>query len=353
VAAKPTTVIQDIDDIPNGLITTDVEFHVTTWDQAAQRVYGWSAEEVVGRHVDDVFRPEMDEAARLAFRRKTFEQGRAQRTFSSRRKDGTPVDIELVNVAIRDEHGVLSGYLGIHRDVSKRAPPRPGAVRVLLVEDHVAAREALASAFARDPRCDVVGEAGSLAEARPLLDRADVAIVDLGLPDGSGGELIADLRLVNPRAEALVLSASVDRAEIVRAVEYGAAGILHKTARLEEVIDTVLRLRAGEPLLSVDETVELLREGARRREREHEDRAAIAQLTRRELEVLAALAQGLGTQAIAELLSISVATQRNHMTNILAKLGVHSKLQALVFAASYGVVEIPKGPRMTPSSVTR
>ena len=323
---------------------------MTTWDQAAQRVYGWSAEEVVGRHLDDVFRPAMDEATRLALRRTTFEHGRAQLTFSAQRKDGTPIDIELVNVAIRDERGELSGYLGIHRDVTGRAP-RPDAVRVLLVEDHVAVREAFASAFARDPRFDVVGEAGSLAEARPLLDRVDVAIVDLALPDGSGGELIADLRLVNPRAEALVLSAGVDRAEIVRAVEYGAAGILYKTARLEDVTDAVLRLQAGEQLLRVEETVALLREGARRREREHEDRAAIAQLTRRELEVLDALAQGHGTQAIAALLNISVATQRNHVANILAKFGVHSKLQALVFAASYGVVEIPKGPRMTPNEL--
>jgi PAS domain S-box-containing protein len=347
-----STVIHDIEDIPDGLITTDVEFHVTTWDQAAQRVYGWTADEAVGLHVDDVFRPEMDEAMWLAVRRETFEHGRSQVTFRSHRKDGTPIDIALVNVAIRDERGELSGYLGIHRDVTARTTPRPDAVRIVLVEDHVAVREAFASAFARDPRFEVVGEAGTLAEARMLLDRADVAIVDLALPDGSGGELIADLRLVNPHAEALVLSASVDRAEIVRAVEYGAAGILHKTARFEEVIDTVLRLQAGEPLLSVDETVEFLREGARRREREHEDRAAIAQLTRRELEVLDALAQGLGTQAIADLLNISVATQRNHTTNILAKLGVHSKLQALVFAARYDVVEIPKGPTVTPSSAT-
>jgi PAS domain S-box-containing protein len=266
LAAKPITVIPDIEEIPDGLIATDVEFHVTTWDEAAQRVYGWSAEEVVGRHVDDVVRPELDEATRLAVRNETFEHGRAQLTFRSYHKDGTPLDIALVTVAIRDRRGELTGYLGIHRDVTERLPPRPDAVRVLLVEDHVAVREAFASAFARDSRFDIVGEAGSLAEARPLLDRLDIAIVDLALPDGSGGELIADLRLVNPRAEALVLSATVDRAEIVRAVEYGAAGILHKTARLEDVIDTVLRLQAGESLVSMDETVELLREGARRRE---------------------------------------------------------------------------------------
>jgi DNA-binding NarL/FixJ family response regulator len=112
-------------------------------------------------------------------------------------------------------------------------------IRVLLVEDHVAVREAFSSAFARDPRFEVVGEAGSLAEARPLLAGVDVAIVDLGLPDGSRCERIRQVRLVSPRAEALVLSASADRSEIVRAVGCGAAGVLHRTARFEEAGTTI------------------------------------------------------------------------------------------------------------------
>jgi PAS domain S-box-containing protein len=316
---------------------------VTTWDQGARSIYGWSADEVVGRHVGDVFRSEIDEASRLAIRRATFEHGRSEVAVRMYRKDGTLVDIRAINIAIRDERGELSGYVSIHRDVMPRTPAPADAVRVLLVEDHVAVREAFSSAFARDPRFQVVGEAGSLAEAHLLLAGVDVAIVDLGLPDGSGGELIAQLRVASPRAEALVLSASLDRSDIVRAVGCGAAGILHKTARLEEIVDTVLRLRAGEPLLSVDETVQLLREGARLREREHDDRAAIALLTRRERDVLRALAEGHGTQKIAALLHISVATERNHVTHILEKLGVHSQLQALVLAASYGVVQIGRG----------
>jgi DNA-binding NarL/FixJ family response regulator len=293
--------------------------------------------------VGDVFRSEIDEASGLAARRGAFEQGRSEVAVRTYRKDGTLIDVAVVNIAIRDERGELSGYLGIHRGVTPRAPAAADVVRVLLVEDHVAVREAFSAAFARDPRFEVVGEAGSLAKARLLLAGVDVAIIDLGLPDGSGGELIEQLRLASPRAEALVLSASVDRSEMVRAVECGAAGILNKTARLEEIVATVLRLRAGEPLLSVDETVELLREGAQLREREHTDRSAIAQLTRRERDVLRALAEGHGTQQIAELLHISVATERNHITNILAKLGVHSQLQALVLAARYGVVEIGRG----------
>ena len=76
-----------------------------------------------------------------------------------------------------------------------------------------------------------------------------MAVIDLGLPDGFGAELIGDLRAANPRAQALVLSATDDRAEIARAVELGAAGLLHKSASMGEVVDAIRRLRAGEALI--------------------------------------------------------------------------------------------------------
>ena len=213
-------------------------------------------------------------------------------------------------------------------------------VRVLLVEDHAAVRQALAAMFAREPDFAVVGQAATLAEARSLLSGVDVAVVDLGLPDGDGADLIKELRAVNPSAQALVLTASVDRADMARAVESGAAGTLDKTAQLDEVVSAVRRLRAGETLQSVDDVVDLLRFAGRRREREREDRLAIEQLTAREREVLQALADGLDSQAIADKLHITIRTERNHVANILAKLGVHSQLQALVFALRYQLVEI-------------
>jgi PAS domain S-box-containing protein len=218
-------------------------------------------------------------------------------------------------------------------------------VRVLLVEDHTAVRQAIAAMFAREPDFDVVGEAGSLAEARGMLQEIDVAVVDLGLPDGYGGELIKELSDVNPRAQALVLSASLDRAETARAIESGAAGTLDKTAQLDEVVDAVRRLRAGETLVPLDELLELLRFAGQQRRQEHQDRAAIDRLTPREVEVLQALAEGLDSQAIADRLYISLRTERNHVASILAKLGVHSQLQALVFAMRYGVVDVPLDAR--------
>jgi PAS domain S-box-containing protein len=217
-------------------------------------------------------------------------------------------------------------------------------IRVLLVEDHSSFREAAASVFEREPGFEVVGQAGSLVEARQMLDGVDVAIIDLGLPDGYGGELIKELRGANPQAQALVLSASLERTQLARAVEFGAAGILHKSVTMEEVVEAVRRLRAAETLLPPEEVVELLRFAGSHREQEQEARQAIAQLTPREKEVLQALADGLDGKQIAEQLHISVQTERNHVTSILAKLGVHSRLQALVFALRYGIVQI--GPQV-------
>jgi PAS domain S-box-containing protein len=212
--------------------------------------------------------------------------------------------------------------------------------RILLVDDHASFRQGVASALEREGGYAVVGQAGSLAEARKMLHSVDVAILDLRLPDGYGGELIRELRAASPRAQALVLSATQDRAEIARAVEAGAAGVLHKSAGMDEIVDTVRRLRAGETLMPLEEVVELLRFASSHKEQAREAQQALARLTDREKEVLSLLAEGLDANEIAKQLSISAKTERNHVARILAKLGVHSRLQALVLAARYGLVEV-------------
>ena len=222
----------------------------------------------------------------------------------------------------------------------RQASGGPEEVRILLVEDHASVREATASVLEQEPGFRVVGQAGSLSEARGKLEGVDVAIIDLGLPDGYGGNLIRDLREASPRAQALVLSAMLDHSEVARAVESGAAGVLDKVTGIDEVVDAVRRLRAGETLMPLEEVVELLRLAGSQREEEYEARQTIAQLTSREIEVLQALADGLDSNQVAERLSISVKTETNHMTSILNKLGMHSRLQALVFAIRHGVVEV-------------
>jgi PAS domain S-box-containing protein len=224
----------------------------------------------------------------------------------------------------------------------KMQPEEPEEeIRVLLVEDHASFRQAAASVFEQEG-LEVVGQAGSLDEARKVLEQGapDVAVIDLILPDGYGWDLIKELRAANRRAQALVLTAELDHAKIARAVDNGAAGVLHKTVELEEVVEAVRRLSAGEALLPLEEVVELLRFASSRKDEEHEARQAIARLTPREREILQLLAEGLDSHGISERLHISLRTERNHMTNILAKLGARSRLQALVFAVRHGVVSI-------------
>lgn len=217
------------------------------------------------------------------------------------------------------------------------------SVRILLVEDHTSVREAIAACFEREAGFEIAGQVASMDEARRILTTqpVDVALVDLGLPDGYGGDLIRELRETNPECQALVLSANLGREEMARAVEAGASGILHKTAHLHEVTDSIRRLRAGETLMDLEEVVELLRFASTEREQEREARQSIERLTPRELEVLQALADGLDSEGIAGKLHISLRTQRNHMANIFSKLGVHTQLQALVFALRHGLVELP------------
>ncbi len=114
--------------------------------------------------------------------------------------------------------------------------------RVLLVDDHATFREPLAFMFEREPDFEVVAQAGSLTEARCVLEGADLAVVDLDLPDGDGTELLGELRSANPRGMVLVLTASSEREAHARAVEAGAAGVLHKSVRIGDVIEAARRL---------------------------------------------------------------------------------------------------------------
>ncbi len=214
--------------------------------------------------------------------------------------------------------------------------------RILLVEDHASFRQTLAILFEREPEFEVVGQAGTLAEARRVLRRVevDMAVVDLSLPDGQGTELIEELgEEAGPNLAVLVLTASVDRADHARAVEAGAAGVLHKSVEVDEIIDAARGLAAGDSLLSHGEITDLLRLAVRDREHELQVKTATERLTKREMEVLHALSEGLSNKEIADRMHISVETERSHMVNILTKLSARSRLQALVIAARHGIVE--------------
>jgi two-component system nitrate/nitrite response regulator NarL len=130
--------------------------------------------------------------------------------------------------------------------VSEEDPATP--LRIMLVEDHVSFRQALAYMLDRDPGFEVVAQAGTLAEARRLLDESetpegiDAAVIDLALPDGNGVDLVGDLSSHNPEMKVIVLSATLSQANLAKAVEAGADGVLDKLAGLGEIIGALRRL---------------------------------------------------------------------------------------------------------------
>ena len=219
---------------------------------------------------------------------------------------------------------------------------RDGIIRLLLLDDHASFRELLAMRLEREPHLTVVAEAGSLAAARHLLTQVtvDVALVDLDLPDGSGVAVIRELCAVNPDAQVLVLTSSGDRQEHALAVAAGASGVLSKAVGSAEIIAAIHRLSAGDVLLSPREAIELFRLADQRREAERATAHLTMQVTPRERELLQLLAEGLDDAAIADRLFLSPKTVRNQMTSLLAKLGVHSRLQALVLATRHGLVTL-------------
>ncbi len=213
-------------------------------------------------------------------------------------------------------------------------------IRILLVDDHASFRQPLAFMIEREDDFTVVAQAGTLAEARRVLKDVDVAVVDLDLPDGNGVDLVRELRAANPEGMVLVLTATTDRLQYARSVESGAAGVLNKSARISEIIDAVRRLSQGEQLLSPIQLIEMLRLVGEQREKNRDAQASLSRLTKREREVLQALTDGLNDREIADRLRISTETARTHMVNILGKLGVDSRLHALVFAVRHGAVKI-------------
>ena len=180
-----------------------------------------------------------------------------------------------------------------------------------------------------------------MAEARKLsgksLKDVDVAVVDLTLQDGDAFGLIEHFALNEPQVMILVLSGSLEPERFARAIEAGAAGVLDKATPIKDIIEALRQLKDGETLLSRAEVIEML---SRKGQHKQEALQTIEKLTSREREILRALAERLEDKEIAEKLNIASNTVRHHLKAILYKLGVNSRLQALVFAARHGLVEI-------------
>ncbi|GGM36786.1 response regulator [Promicromonospora citrea] len=215
-------------------------------------------------------------------------------------------------------------------------------IRVLLADDHAAIRTGLRMLLATAGDIEVVGEAGdgavAVANARAL--RPDVVLMDVRMP-GTDGVTATRQIVEEGLAEVLVLTTFDLDEYVFGALRAGAAGFLLKTAEATALVDAVRHVAAGDGVVAPEVTRRLIAELAAPRGAAVNGRAAAAplpaDLTPRELDVLAGLGEGLSNAELAVRLTISEATAKTHVSRVLAKLGVTSRVQAAIAARDAGL----------------
>ncbi|MDQ2966346.1 MAG: response regulator transcription factor, partial [Chloroflexota bacterium] len=200
----------------------------------------------------------------------------------------------------------------------------------------------LSQLLAQEPDMEVVGVAATVADAKAMAhERLDVVLMDYRLPDGTGAEATRAIKARWPNARVVMLTALNDDETVLESIQAGADGYLTKDRAVEDVVGAVRSAQAGETLLPRSVIMGIAQRVAAAQDR-GVDRRQAEPLTPRELEVLRALTEGLSTPEICDRLFIAPNTLRTHVQNIMGKLRVHSKLEAVAFALRHGLVEPPK-----------
>ncbi|MCX4755732.1 response regulator [Kitasatospora purpeofusca] len=209
--------------------------------------------------------------------------------------------------------------------------PRP--VQVFLLDDHEVVRRGVRDLLDAEPDLEVVGEAATCAQALarvPAL-RPDVAVLDVRLPDGDGVTVCRELRDGMPGLACLMLTSFDDDDALLDAIMAGAAGYVLKQVKGTDLLSAVRTVASGQSMLDPATTRKLM-ESLRHHEQSPTE-AALAQLTPREHEILVLVGEGKTNREIGRELYLAEKTVKNHVSRLLAKLGVERRLQAAVLAA--------------------
>jgi len=217
------------------------------------------------------------------------------------------------------------------------------ALRVLIVDDHALFRRGLQMVLKQEDDIDVVGEAGggheAVGKAQELMP--DVILMDVRMPRRSGIEATQQIKDLMPHVKILMLTISDEEADLYDAIKAGASGYLLKEISIDEVADAIRSVWQGQSRISPSMASKLLTEFAAMSKRADERQQLPApRLTDREMEVLKLVAQGLNNRDIAKELFISENTVKNHIRNILEKLHLHSRMEAVVYAVREKLLEI-------------
>ena len=216
-------------------------------------------------------------------------------------------------------------------------------IRVMVVDDHALFRRGLQMVLEQEPDIQVVGEAsdGAAALAMALETTPDIVLMDVRMPGRGGIETCTAIKDAVPSTKIIMLTISDEEADLYEAIKAGAMGYLLKEISIEEVATAIRAVHGGQSLISPSMASKLLSEFASIIKRS-DDRPQVPapRLTDREMEVLRLVAKGMNNRDIAKQLFISENTVKNHIRNILEKLQLHSRMEAVVYAVREKLLEI-------------
>lgn len=245
---------------------------------------------------------------------------------------GRHFDPQLVDAFL----GAVDEFLAI-RELHPDLGGDGDQIRVLIVDEQEMFVNGIVSLLDRTEGITVAANASSVREALELTQthEPDVITADWNLPDGTVADLIASVNVADPTVKVLVLTASADDVLMAQAIDAGCSSVLTKSRAFEELVSAIRAAHAGEVTISLSKLSSVI---TRLRV---PDRKKASDLTPREFDILALLGEGLSNEAIAEQLSLSVHTVRNHVQRIITKMGAHSKLEAVAEALREGSIQAP------------
>ena len=216
-------------------------------------------------------------------------------------------------------------------------------IRVLVVDDHALFRRGLQMVLEQEPDIEVVGEASDGTEAMTAAVETlpDIVLMDVRMPKRGGIDACASIHETVPSAKIIMLTISDEEADLYDAIKAGAMGYLLKEISIEEVASAIRAVHGGQSLISPSMASKLLTEFASMiKKTDDRQQVPTPRLTDREMEVLKLVAKGMNNRDIAKQLFISENTVKNHIRNILEKLQLHSRMEAVVYAVREKLLEI-------------
>jgi DNA-binding NarL/FixJ family response regulator len=217
-----------------------------------------------------------------------------------------------------------------------------GPIRVAIVDDHEVLRQGLTMLLNAEDDIEVVGEAGDGIAAVQLAASTapDVILMDVRMPKRSGIEACIAIKEVTPSVSIIMLTVSDEEADLYEAIRNGASGYLLKSSSIDEIAQAVRVVAQGQSLISPSMAMKLIDEFSKI-SRSGQQQVVPTELTKREIEVLRLVAQGLNNREIGKRLFISENTVKNHVRNILEKLHLHSRMDAAMYALRKKLFDIP------------